>query len=339
MTERNDGNHPRRLRPRLPRHVLAARRGRGRAASCASRATPTSPSPPASPAPRSTATPSSCIRPSASRRRCGASAPRARASSRRSSGTRRSTRSPARWQAVIAESGPLALLGYAYSAHQGQMNRGLLIGLFHALGASRLLAGTVCDTCCEEAWDMTVGPVGGADPEVGRRFRPDHLLGRRSRRHQRAFLGPGRGGAKARASSSIVIDPRKSRTGRARRLASADPHRHRRGAGARHHAHPGARRPGRPRLYRRAHARLRPARGARCCRASRRTASPQITGLTASGYRDASPRCTARQKRSFIRLGEGMTPARARRRRRCARWRCCPASPAPMAGAAAAPCC
>jgi anaerobic selenocysteine-containing dehydrogenase len=70
-----------------------------------------------------------------------------------------------RWQTVIAESGPLALLGYAYSAHQGQMNRGLVNGLFHALGASRLRAGTVCDTCCETAWDMTVGPIGGADPE------------------------------------------------------------------------------------------------------------------------------------------------------------------------------
>jgi anaerobic selenocysteine-containing dehydrogenase len=71
----------------------------------------------------------------------------------------------AKWQAIIRESGPLALLGYAYSAHQGLMNRGLVNGLFHALGASRLQAGTVCDTCCETAWDMTLGPVGGADPE------------------------------------------------------------------------------------------------------------------------------------------------------------------------------
>jgi len=70
-----------------------------------------------------------------------------------------------KWQAIIRESGPLALLGYAYSAHQGLMNRGLVNGLFHALGASRLQAGTVCDTCCEAAWDMTLGPVGGADPE------------------------------------------------------------------------------------------------------------------------------------------------------------------------------
>jgi len=71
----------------------------------------------------------------------------------------------AKWKAIIKESGPLAVLGYAYSAHQGLMNRGLVNGLFHALGASRLQAGTVCDTCCEEAWNVTVGPIGGADPE------------------------------------------------------------------------------------------------------------------------------------------------------------------------------
>jgi anaerobic selenocysteine-containing dehydrogenase len=70
-----------------------------------------------------------------------------------------------KWKAIIEESGPHALLGYAYSAHQGLMNRGLVNGLFHALGATRLQAGTVCDTCCEEAWNVTVGPVGGADPE------------------------------------------------------------------------------------------------------------------------------------------------------------------------------
>ena len=70
-----------------------------------------------------------------------------------------------KWKAIIAESGPQAILGYAYSAHQGLMNRGLVNGLFHALGTSRLQAGTVCDTCCEEAWNFTVGPVGGADPE------------------------------------------------------------------------------------------------------------------------------------------------------------------------------
>jgi anaerobic selenocysteine-containing dehydrogenase len=70
-----------------------------------------------------------------------------------------------RWCAISEESGPLAILGYAYSAHTGLMNRGLVNGLFHALGASRLEAGTVCDSCAIEAWNATLGPVGGADPE------------------------------------------------------------------------------------------------------------------------------------------------------------------------------
>ncbi len=71
-----------------------------------------------------------------------------------------------RWQAIVREDGPLALLGYAYSAHQGQINRGLLLGLFHALGSTRLQAGTVCDSCAEAGWDAACGSVGGADPET-----------------------------------------------------------------------------------------------------------------------------------------------------------------------------
>ena len=26
----------------------------------------------------------------------------------------------------------------------------------------------MCDTCCETAWDMTCGPVGGTDPDADR---------------------------------------------------------------------------------------------------------------------------------------------------------------------------
>jgi anaerobic selenocysteine-containing dehydrogenase len=70
-----------------------------------------------------------------------------------------------RWHSIIAESGPLALLGYCYSANQGLMNRGLPNGLFHAMGTSRLWAGTVCDSCMDAAWEATVGAIGGADPE------------------------------------------------------------------------------------------------------------------------------------------------------------------------------
>ena len=71
-----------------------------------------------------------------------------------------------RWKAIIREDGPLAILGYAYSAHQGLFNRGLLLGFFHALGVSRLKAGTVCDTCADAAWESVAGSVGGSDPET-----------------------------------------------------------------------------------------------------------------------------------------------------------------------------
>jgi anaerobic selenocysteine-containing dehydrogenase len=117
----------------------------------------------------------------------------------------------ARWQAIIGESGPLAILGYAYSAHQGQMNRGLVNGLFHALGTSRLRAGTVCDTCCETAWDMTVGPIGGADPESVDQsdlvisWGADLVA---TNVHFWAKLEP----VRKRGTQLVVIDPRRSRT-------------------------------------------------------------------------------------------------------------------------------
>ena len=72
----------------------------------------------------------------------------------------------ARWKAIIAEIRPARAVRLCLQRASGQMNRGLVNGLFHALGASRLQAGTVCDTCCEAAWDATVGPIGGADPET-----------------------------------------------------------------------------------------------------------------------------------------------------------------------------
>jgi len=118
-----------------------------------------------------------------------------------------------RWQAIIAESGPLALLGYAYSAHQGQMNRGLVNGFFHALGTSRLRAGTVCDTCCETAWDMTVGPIGGADPESVAHSNLVISWGAdlvATNVHFWAKLEP----VRKRGTQLVVIDPRRSRTAR-----------------------------------------------------------------------------------------------------------------------------
>ncbi|CAN5911771.1 molybdopterin oxidoreductase family protein [soil metagenome] len=121
----------------------------------------------------------------------------------------------AQWKAVIAESGPLALLGYAYSAHQGLMNRGLVNGLFHALGATRLQAGTVCDTCCETAWDVTVGPVGGADPEDV--VHSDLVIswGADLAATNVHFLALAEAQRKARGVPIVVIDPRRTRSAKA----------------------------------------------------------------------------------------------------------------------------
>jgi len=70
-----------------------------------------------------------------------------------------------RWQAIMIRYGSEAIAGYAYSSHQGLVNRNFAQALFHALGATRVNAGTVCDTCCGEAWELTVGPAGGTEPE------------------------------------------------------------------------------------------------------------------------------------------------------------------------------
>jgi len=121
----------------------------------------------------------------------------------------------ARWQAIIRESGPLALLGYAYSAHQGLLNRGLVNGLFHALGSSRLQAGTVCDTCCEEAWNVTVGPIGGADPEDV--VHSDLVIswGADLAATNVHFWALYETQKKARGVPIIVIDPRRTRSAKA----------------------------------------------------------------------------------------------------------------------------
>jgi len=120
----------------------------------------------------------------------------------------------ARWKSIIAESSPLAILGYAYSAHQGLINRGLTNGLFHALGTSRLLGGTVCDSCAEAAWDATVGPIGGADPESV--TESDLLISWGSDLHAtNVHLWAKMEQVRKRGVQLIVIDPRRTRSAQA----------------------------------------------------------------------------------------------------------------------------
>jgi anaerobic selenocysteine-containing dehydrogenase len=116
-----------------------------------------------------------------------------------------------RWKAIRQEDGPLAILGYCYSAHQGQFNRWLPMALFHALGTTRLQAGTICDTCADVAWEMTCGPVGGADPET--MVHSDLIVSWSADLVTTAVHAWAKTEeARTRGAQLVVIDPRRSRT-------------------------------------------------------------------------------------------------------------------------------
>lgn len=70
-----------------------------------------------------------------------------------------------RWRAIQDEWGSEALVGYAYAGHMGLVSRGLPKALFHALGASQVLLGTVCDTAAEAGWTAAYGETSPLDPE------------------------------------------------------------------------------------------------------------------------------------------------------------------------------
>jgi anaerobic selenocysteine-containing dehydrogenase len=116
-----------------------------------------------------------------------------------------------RWREILRSHGPLGILGYCYSAHQGQLNRWLPMALFHALGTSRLLPGTICDTCADVAWDMTCGPVGGADPEA--MIHSDLIVSWSADLVTTAVHAWAKTEeVRARGAKLVVIDPRRSRT-------------------------------------------------------------------------------------------------------------------------------
>lgn len=118
-----------------------------------------------------------------------------------------------RWRQIIKEHGGEALLGYAYSSHQGIVNRNLPRALFHALGATRMLAGTVCDSCCGAGWEAAVGATVGTDLEtiVDSDF---ILVWGANLLSTNAHLWPFIEQARDNGATITVIDPFRTRTAR-----------------------------------------------------------------------------------------------------------------------------
>jgi anaerobic selenocysteine-containing dehydrogenase len=117
------------------------------------------------------------------------------------------------WRQIIDTHGSEALLGYAYSGSVGLVNRNLPRALFHALGASRMIAGTVCDSTCEAAWAYTLGDTPGTDPE--RAAVSDLIVcwGANivtTNVHMLPFVDE----ARAKGAKLVVIDPYRTRTAR-----------------------------------------------------------------------------------------------------------------------------
>lgn len=119
-----------------------------------------------------------------------------------------------RWRAVIAEHGPEALLGYAYSAHMGLVNRHASYRpLFHALGASRFAAGTVCDSTCAAGWEYALGDTPGTDPETV--VDSDVVLcWGANLATTNVHMLPLIDAARRRGAHLVVVDPYRSRTAR-----------------------------------------------------------------------------------------------------------------------------
>jgi anaerobic selenocysteine-containing dehydrogenase len=69
-----------------------------------------------------------------------------------------------RWQRIIAQWGPEAILPFSYAGTMGVVQYAAGHPLFHALGASRLDR-TICVSTAYAGWRATLGTVTGNDPE------------------------------------------------------------------------------------------------------------------------------------------------------------------------------
>lgn len=119
-----------------------------------------------------------------------------------------------RWNTIIAESGPEAILPYSYLGTQGTLN-GLTVGdpFFNRLGAT-ISERTFCDSGACTGYIMTLGPTAGMDPESLRHSR-FIILWATNPMSTNVHLWPIIAEAQQRGAKIVVVDPAVSRTARA----------------------------------------------------------------------------------------------------------------------------
>jgi anaerobic selenocysteine-containing dehydrogenase len=116
-----------------------------------------------------------------------------------------------RWDAIIAEHGPTAILPYSYLGTEGILN-GLNVGdpFFNKLGAT-ISERTFCDSAACTAYFMTIGPTAGVDPESFRYSKYIVLWAcntMSTNLHHWPFIAE----AQAQGAKVVVIDPVRTRT-------------------------------------------------------------------------------------------------------------------------------
>lgn len=116
-----------------------------------------------------------------------------------------------RWQQVIAESGPAAILPYSYLGTEGLLN-GLTVGdpFFNKLGAT-VSERTFCDSGACTGYIMTVGPTPGMDPESFQHAK-FIVLWACNMLSTNAHMWPFVAAAQKRGAKVVVIDPVRTRS-------------------------------------------------------------------------------------------------------------------------------
>jgi anaerobic selenocysteine-containing dehydrogenase len=120
----------------------------------------------------------------------------------------------ARWKAIIAESGPEAILPYSYAGTMGVVNMNACDArLWARMGASRLLR-TICSAGADTGYGYVNGWTGGMDPEDFANSRLIIAWGT-NLSSTNVHLMPFVREAQAKGATFVVIDPFKTRTANA----------------------------------------------------------------------------------------------------------------------------